>query len=279
MAVMQKGAISFGLVYIPVGLYTASQDSDIAFNQLHKADKSRIRYKKVCAHCGKEVESKDIVRGFQYAKDQYVVVTDEEIEAIKTKKDRTISILSFLSLDEISPIYYDKAYHVVPEKGGGKAFELLRRAMMKKQRAALGKTVLQNSEKLLVLIPREDGILLETLLFEAEIKEIPIDYEKPAVSEAELGMAELLIESMEQPFAPENYRDEFQEKLKALIADKIAGKAVVRAKEEKPGAVLDLMEALKASVKSAELKKTKPQKSQKAKKPPLPRPARQSRKA
>lgn len=255
MAVIQKGAISFGLVYIPVSLYTATQNSDIAFNQLHKADKSRIRYKKVCAHCGKEVEAKDIVRGFEYAKDKYVVVTDEEIERIKTEKDRTITILSFAALGEISPVYYDKAYHVVPQKGGGKALELLRRAMMKTQRAALGKAVFGNSEKLLVIIPREDGMLIETLLYEDDIKEFPLEYERPAVSEAELGMAEKLIEGMEEPFAPEKYKDEFQEKLKRLIADKIAGREVVEAKEERPGMILDLMEALKASVKSAGEKK------------------------
>ena len=254
MAVIQKGAISFGLVYIPVSLYTATQDSDISFNQLHKADKSRIRYKKVCAHCGKEVEAKDIVRGFEYAKDQYVVITDEEIESIKTEKDRTVTILSFTSLDEISPVYYDKAYYVVPQKGGGKALELLRRAMLKTQRAALGKTVIGNSEKLLVIIPREDGMLIQTLLFQDDIKEIPVEYEQPKISDAELNMAEQLIGSMEAPFAPEQYKDEFQEKLKALIADKIAGKAVVKAKEEKPAMIIDLLEALKASVKSAEKK-------------------------
>lgn len=251
MPVIQKGAISFGLVYIPVSLYTATQDSDISFNQLHKADKSRIRYKKVCAHCGKEVEAKDIVRGYQYAKDQYVVITDEEIESIKTEKDRTITIMSFAALEEISPVYYDKAYHVVPQKGGGKALELLRRAMLETQRAALGRTVFGNSEKLLVIIPREDGMLIQTLLYQDDIKEIPVAYEKPNVSEAELDMAKQLIQGMEEPFAPEKYKDEFQEKLKALIADKIAGKTVTAPKEEKPGAIIDLMEALKASVKSA----------------------------
>lgn len=256
MAVTQKGAISFGLVYIPVSLYTATQDNDVSFNQLHKADKSRIRYKKVCGHCGKEVEAKDIVRGYEYAKDQYVVITDEEIERIKTEKDKTITILSFTALDEISPIYYDKAYHVVPQKGGGKALELLRRAMLKSQRAALGRTVFGNSEKMLVIIPREDGMLIQTLLYQADIKEIPVDYDRPNVTEAELSMAQQLIQGMEEPFSPEKYKDEFQEKLKSLIADKIAGKAVVTPKEEKPGVIIDLMEALKASVKSAGEKKS-----------------------
>lgn len=252
MASVQKGAISFGLVYIPVSLYTATQDSDIAFHQLHKADKSRIRYKKVCAHCGKEVEAKDIVRGYQYAKDQYVVVTDEEIEKIKTQKDKTITILSFTALDEISPVYYGRAYHVVPQKGGGKALELLRSAMLKTQRAALGKTVLGNSETMLVLIPRKDGILAQTLLYQSDIKEIPVDYEHPKASEAETEIAEQLIKSMEAPFTPEEYHDGFQEKLRKLIADKIAGRSVAAPEEEKPGVVLDLMSALKASVQNAQ---------------------------
>ncbi len=255
MAVIQKGAISFGLVYIPVSLYTATQDSDIAFNQLHKTDKSRIRYKKVCAHCGKEVKPEDIVRGFQYAKDQYVVITDEEIEKIKTEKDRTITILSFTSLSEISPVYYDRAYYVVPQKGGGKALELLRRAMLKTNRAALGKTVFGNTEKMLVIIPREDGMLIQTLLYSEEVKDIPVEYERPKVTDAELDMAEKLINGMEEPFLPEKYKNEFQEKLKALIDGKIAGKTVEKPKEEKPGKIIDLMEALKASVKSAGAKK------------------------
>lgn len=251
MAIAQKGAISFGLVYIPVNLYTATQDSDITFNQLHKADKSRIRYKKVCGHCGKEVEAKDIVKGYQYAKDQYVIITDEEIESIKTQKDRTITILSFTELDEISPVYYDKAYHVIPQKGGGKALELLRRAMMESRRAALGKTVFSNAEKMLVIIPRENGMLIQTLLYQDDIKEIPMDYERPNVTDAELNMAKQLIQGMEKPFTPEEYKDEFQEKLKVLIAQKIAGKEVSKPQEEKPGMIIDLMEALKASVKSA----------------------------
>ncbi len=251
MAVIQKGAISFGLVYIPVTLYTATQDGDITFNQLHKADKSRIRYKKVCAHCGKEVEAKDIVRGYQYARDRYVVITDEEIEKIKTEKDKTITILSFVRLDEISPVYYDRAYYVVPQKGGGKALELLRRAMLETQRAALGKTVFGNSGKMLVILPREDGMLIQTLLYGEDIKEIPVEYERPDVTAAELDMAEQLIRGMEKPFTPEKYKDEFREKLRALIADKIAGKEIVTPKEEKPGTVIDLMEALKASVKNA----------------------------
>ncbi len=256
MAVIQKGAISFGLVHIPVSLYTATQDSDVAFNQLHKADKARIRYKKVCSHCGKEVKNEDIVRGFQYAKDKYVVVTDEEIEKLKTEKDRTIEILSFVALKSINPVYYDKSYHAVPEKGGGKALELLRQAMMKSQRAALGKSVFGVKEKLLLIIPRDDGMLVETLLYQADIKEIPVAYERPAPTKAELDMAVRLIGGMESEFNPQKYKDSFQEKLKALISAKIEGREVSAPKKEKPGKIIDLMEALKASVKKTEVKKS-----------------------
>lgn len=154
-----KSAISFGLVHIPVSLHTAVKDHDIQFNQLHKADSSRIRYKKVCGHCGREVKAEDIVKGFEYDKDQYVVVTDDDFEAIKTEKDRSLHILHFANLDQISPVYYDKTYHAVPESGGEKAFELLRVALMEEQKIAVAKTVLGSKETLTALIPREDGLL------------------------------------------------------------------------------------------------------------------------
>ena len=121
-----KSAISFGLVHIPISLHTATQNNDISFNQLHKEDHSRVRYRKTCGHCGEELKSEDIVKGFQYDKDQYVVVTEDDIEKIKTEKQRSMQILHFTTLDSISPAYYDKTYHAVPEAGGDKAFELLR---------------------------------------------------------------------------------------------------------------------------------------------------------
>lgn len=248
MAVAHKGAISFSLVHIPVSLYTATEDNDISFNQLHKDDLSRIRYKKICSHCGEEVKQSDIVKGFQYEKDKYVTVSDEEIDKIKTEKDRTIQILQFSNLDQISPIYYDKAYHIVPDKGGEKALELLRRAMMETQKIALGKSVFGSKEKLLVIIPREDGVLIQTLMYQDDIRDMPKNFDRPDVAGAELKMAEQLIESMDKPFDPEQYKDEFQEKLQDLVDQKISGKTVKKAKAENPGKVIDLMEALKASV-------------------------------
>jgi len=141
-----KSAISFGLVHIPISLHNATQDNDISFNQLHVKDHSRIRYKKVCGHCGKEVADGDIIKGYEYDKDKYVEISDEDIEKIKTQKDRTIQILHFAQLNQISPVYYEKTYHAVPELGGEKAFELLRSAMMEEQKIAIAKTVLGTKE-------------------------------------------------------------------------------------------------------------------------------------
>jgi len=248
MPVANKTVISFGLVAIPVAMYTAIQDNDIHFNQLHKEDESRIRYKKICAHCEKEVKQEDIVKGYQYDKDHYVTVSDEELEKIKTAKDKSIQILHFANLNQISPIYYDKAYNVLPEKGGNKAFELFRVALLEQQKIAIGKTVLGTKEKLLAIIPREDGIIIQTMFFEDEIKEIPKVYQKPDVGSEELKMAKILIDSMDTPFEPNDYFNEYQAKLKQLLDDKVAGKEIVAPKEPTRNNIVDLMDALKQSV-------------------------------
>lgn len=248
MAVAHKGAISFGLVYIPVALYTATQDSDIHFNQLHKADNSRIRYKKVCAHCGKEVGAQDIIKGFEYDNDKYVTMTDEDFEKAKTAKDRAINILHFTDLESIKPVYYEKTYHVVPETGGDKAFELLRNAMKETGKVAIAKAVLHNQEKLLCLIPTDDGIYLETMFFADEIKEIPKQTANIDVKPNELEMAKTLIGTMDKAFEPELYHDEYQARLMEMIEGKISGKEVVSAEPQAQSNVIDLVEALKASI-------------------------------
>ena len=235
MAVSHKGGIGFGLVYIPVALYTATQDNDIHFNQLHKEDHSRIRYKKTCAHCGKEVTSEDIIRGFEYDKDRYVVVDDKDFEKIKTEKDRTIQILHFTDLDSIQPIFYDKTYHT-------------------ENKVAIAKTVMGNKETLLAIMPTEDGIRMETMFYADEIKELPKTYVKPEINESELSMAKTLIGSMVKPFEPDLYKDEYQERLRELIRQKIAGEEVVTTKAEEKSNVIDLMEALQKSIEQAKPK-------------------------
>jgi len=249
--VARKTVITFGMVAIPISLYTATQDNDIHFNQLHKEDNSRIRYKKTCSHCGKELTSEDIVRGFEYDDGKYVVITDEEIEKIKTEKEKSIQILHFAQLNQISPVYYDKTYQAVPQPGGEKAFELLRAALMEEQKIAIGKTVLGTKDTLMAIIPREDGMLISTMFYADEVRELQKPYARPPVSEQEMNMAKLLINSMDTPFDPSKYRDEYQEKLRALIESKISGKEIVAPEPEGAGKVIDLMEALRASVEKA----------------------------
>lgn len=253
--VSRKSVITFGMVAIPIAMYTATQDNDIHFNQLHKEDNSRIRYKKTCAHCGKEITAKDIVKGFEYDKDKYVVVTDEEIEKIKTEKEKSIQILHFAQLNQISPVYYDKTYQAAPETGGEKAFELLRAALMAEQKIAIGKTVLGTKDTLMAIIPREEGILISTMFYADDVRELQKQYAKPEIAEQELNMAKVLINSMDTPFDPAKYKDEYQEKLRGLIETKISGKEVVAAESESTGKVIDLMDALKASVEKAKEEK------------------------
>lgn len=249
--IARRSVITFGMVAIPIAMYTATQDNDIHFNQLHREDNSRIRYKKTCAHCGKEIVAGDIVKGFEYNDDQYVIVTDEEIEKIKTEKEKSIQILHFAQLNQISPVYYDKTYQAAPEAGGEKAFELLRSALMAERKIAIGKAVMGTKDTLMAIIPREDGILISTMFYADDIKEQQKQYARPEVSEQELNMAKVLINSMDTPFDPAGYKDEYQVKLRALIEDKIAGREVVAAEPEGAGRVIDLMEALKASIEKA----------------------------
>ncbi|MCY1713750.1 Ku protein [Caproiciproducens galactitolivorans] len=267
MAVAHRGAISFGLVHIPVSLYTATQDSDIHFNQLHKETKERIRYKKTCPHCGEEVKPEDIVKGYEYDKDHYVIMTDEDFEKIKTEKDRTIQILHFTDIGNIEPIYYDKTYNVAPDAGGEKAFELLRRAMKDENKVAVAKTVMGTKEALLVIMPSESGILLETMFYKDEMKEMPKTYTKPEVNPEELKMAKMLINSMVKPFEPELYHDEYQERLRQVLEQKISGQEVVAAKDEpEAGNVINLMDALKASIEQSQGEKTPPKAKKASKK-------------
>ncbi|MBQ7347675.1 MAG: Ku protein [Clostridia bacterium] len=251
MAVSHRGAISFGMVHIPVGLYTATQDNDIHFNQLCKEDGSRVKYKKVCASCGKEVGSRDIVKGFEYEPNKYVTLTDDDFEKAKSEKDKSIQILHFTDLQNVHPIYFDKTYHAIPEQGGDKAYELLRRAMLEEKKIAVAKTVLGTKEKLLALIPTEHGLLVETLFFADEIKDAPKEPANVQVADTELQMAKTLIGAMVKPFEPEQFKDEYREKLWEIINGKIQGKEIVVSDDTVEYNVINLMDALKQSLEEA----------------------------
>lgn len=251
MAVAHRGSISMGLVLIPVGLYKTTVDNDIHFNQLCRESKQRIQYKKYCRHCDKEVTSDDIIKGYEYEKGKYVVMTNEELEKIKTKKDKTIHILQFAKMSEVNMIYYEKDYYAVAEAGAEKAYELLRQSLLSQKKVAIAKTVMGTNEKLLVLYPTKDGIIVKTLFYQDEIMEMPKAVPKMKLDENELKMAKLLIENMTKPFDAAAFHDEYQERLRAAITKKIQGQEIVAVDSGEPSNVIDLMEALQKSLELA----------------------------
>lgn len=264
----RKGAIAFGLVYIPVELYPATQDDAVRFNQLAKESMQRVRYVKTCPDCNRELGPDDIVRGYQYEKGKYVVVSDEELDAIKTDADRAMKIVQFSDIDEVPPLYFEKPYQVVAQPGGEKALELLRRAMVDEGKIAIGTMVLGNSETPIALIPHDDDLVMMTLHYQSEVKDVPKTLQHPDVADEELSMAKQLVESMTAPFDPSRFRNTYQEKLMQLIQDKIAGKQIVaESQEAQPSNIINLMDALSASLKARDGKDGGPKKPAPAKKP------------
>ena len=258
MAYSYKGSISFGLVYIPVTLYSAVKDNSIGFNMIDKKTMSRVKYKKTCADCdGREVRQEDIVKGFEYEDGKYVVFDDKDFDKLKSKKDKNITIEKFVKLSEVDPIYFDKPYYVVPT-GAEKAFAVLLAAMEQEGKAAVAKTVLGTKETLILIRAKGGQMLLNTLFFEEEITANPAKEVKEQGSEAELKMAKALIEGMSGKFNPSDYKDEYRRKVQESIEHKIAGKEIVSPKESGSGKMIDLMEALTKSLEHAQ--KPKPAK-------------------
>lgn len=249
MAVAHKGSISMGLVLIPIGMYKSTIDNDIHFNQLEKESKARIRYKKYCSHCGKEVTAQDIVKGYEYEKDKYVIMTEEDLEKIKTKKDKTIHIIQFAKISEVDMIYYEKDYYAIPDAGAEKAYELLRQALLAQKKVAIAKSVMGTNEKLLVLFPTKEGMIVKTLYYHDEIAAVPKQIPKMQLEKNELDMAKLLIENMTKPFVAAEFHDEYQARLREAIMKKIQGQEIVTADQGTEGGnIINLMDALEKSL-------------------------------
>jgi DNA end-binding protein Ku len=253
-----KGSISFGMVYVPVNVYTATTDTnDIKFNQLHKKCNTRIRYKKYCDHCKDEVEQGDIVRGYEYEKDKYIVISDEDYDKLPVKSKKTISIQNFVDENDIDPIFFDKSYYISPGNlGANKAFELFRRAMIQAKRVGIAKITLSTNEYVAMIKPHEKGGMLLSLLYYAnEIRETSqiteLNYNVDSIHENEMKMAVSLINNMSSEFKAEEYKNEYQDAVKQLIQAKIEGKEVVSPPEAQTN-IIDLMEALKASVEATQ---------------------------
>jgi DNA end-binding protein Ku len=252
---MWKGAISFGLVTIPVKLYAATEEKELHFKQLHKQCGTPIRYKKFCPTCAVEVEADQIIKGYEIEKEQYVTITEEELEAIPVAASRTLEIVDFIQLSEIDPVFYDRTYYLEPGDGGSKPYALLRRAMEETGRIALAKVVMRSKESLAAIRVFREGVLaLETMHFPDEVRS-PAGLKgivEPELRPQELDMAKNLVLSLSAPFDPAKYQNEYRDAVLQLIAAKAHGAvSAPAAVEPKPGRVVDLMDALRASIEAA----------------------------
>ena len=226
-----RGAISFGLVNVPVKLYSAVSKKTVRFNQLHDADHARIQQKRVCSEDGEEVPYENIVKGFEIAPDRYVVITPDELDALDPAKTRSIDIEDFVDLADIDPLYYEHPYYLVPDTGAAKAYRLLLEALRETNKVAIARVVLRTKEYLVAIRPAGDVLTMETMLFADELiaadglDELP-DADVKA-TERELAMARQLIEAQATEFDPSKYRDEYRERVLELIERKAAGEEIV----------------------------------------------------
>jgi DNA end-binding protein Ku len=249
------GAISFGLVNVPVKLYSAVSKKTVRFHQLHESDGVRIQQKRVCPADGEEVSFDQIVKGYEITPDQYVVVTPEELEAIEPRKTKTIDIEDFVDLEDIDPIFYDHPYYLLPGTGAAKPYKLLVTAMEDAGKVAIARVVIRQKEQLVAIRPTGDLLTMETMNFADEV--IPHDRfdEAPGAdvdtNKREVDMARQLIESLSAEFDPSKYTDTYRERVLELIEQKAEGKEIAVQPTEEPQEVPDLMAALEASVNAA----------------------------
>src|SRR3954471_4169622 len=249
-----SGAISFGLVNVPVKLYSAVSRKTVRFHQLNRETGNRISQRRVDPDTGDDVAYDDIVKGYELTKDRYVVITPEELEALDPERTRTIDIEDFVDLEDIDPIYYDHPYYLVPDTGATKAYGLLLNAMRESGKVAIAKVVLRSKEQLVAIRPQDGLLCMETMIFADEVVSHDSIDELPAASDLnasprELKMAQQLIDSLSTDWEPEKYRDEYREKVLQLIERKAAGEEIaVQPEAPQPAKVPDLMAALEASL-------------------------------
>jgi DNA end-binding protein Ku len=253
-ATVWKGHLTFGLVSLPIKLFTAARGETISFNQLHKEDHSRVKQKLFCASCEKEISRAEIVKGYEYEKDRYVVIDDEDIKKMAPKTARVMEILEFVKEAEVDPVYFESSYYMAPEEAGEKPYSLLLEALKRSGFVALAKIAMHNREHIVILRPSLEGITLHTMYFEDEIRKTEaFRADTSNVSKRELDMAMMLVDALAAKFEPGKYKDNYRENLRAMIEAKIAGQEVVAPVEAQQVKVIDIMDALKASL--AALKK------------------------
>jgi DNA end-binding protein Ku len=247
-----SGTISFGLVSIPIKMFSASTSAGVSFNQLHAKCGSRIRQQLICPTCNEVVDRSSLVKGYEFAKDQYVQFTEDELKALEGEASKMIDIAEFVPLADVDPIYFEKTYYLGPDKGGEKAYRLLTDAMQKSGRVALAKFVMRGKENLVLIRPAQDGLMLHTMYFSDEIRDFG-EVEKgddAKVKPGELDLAERLVKELSSDsFKPEQYADEYRGRVLEVVESKVEGREVTSlAPQAQRTQVIDLMDALKQSL-------------------------------
>jgi DNA end-binding protein Ku len=257
MRAIWKGHISFALVTIPISLFSATKRNELSFHYLHKKDMSPVSYKRFCDTEDTEVPWDEITRGYEYEKGQYIEITDEDIERADVELTKTIQILEFVNEEEIDPVYFDKPYYLEPQKGGERAYALMREALAQSRRVGIAKVVMKTKEHLAALKAVDNMITLNTMRFAHEIVDASeLNLPKADVSEKEMALANTLIDSMADKFEPTKYKDEYYEKVMEVVQNKLKGVAPsAPAAVKAPGKVVDLMEVLKQSLKETSARK------------------------
>jgi DNA end-binding protein Ku len=270
-----KGSLSFGLVNVPIKLYSATEDHDVPLHQVHDKDGGRIRYKRVCEIDGETVEYEHIAKAYVEG-DQTVILTDEDFKALPAERSKDIDVVEFVPADQVDPIMFDKSYYLAPDSKSTKAYVLLMKTLEDSDRVAIVQFALRQRTRLAALRVRDGVLTMQTLLWDDEVREarFPELDETPRISEAELKMSRQLVESFASDFSPEKYTDDYQEQLRTLVeakleqGDALDTEATFGRETEGGGEVLDLMEALRRSVEGAKGAKPAPAKKSTAKKAP-----------
>ena len=260
MHTIWKGSISFGLVNIPVRMFTATQSKSVSFRSLHKKCKTPIKYHRYCPTCEEDILWDEVVKGYEYADNQFVLMEKEELESILPEQRKSIEIMDFVKLEEIDPIYFDKTYYLGPGDNGDRAYSLLRDAMDKTGKIGVAKITIRSKQSLAVVRVYQNCLVMETIFYPDEVRDagqIPDVPQNLDLPEKEMDMAEQLIENLTTQFDPDQYQDEYRQAVEEAIDKKIKGEEIVEAPEKQPERVVDLMDALKASLEESGRKKRK----------------------
>ncbi|WP_246938501.1 Ku protein [Bacillus pinisoli] len=252
MHTMWKGSISFGLVNIPIKLFSATEDKDIKLRTLHKECHTPIKYEKVCPNCEKEVEAEDLIKGYEYVKGKFIMISDEELASLKEEhEEKSVEIIDFVNLEEIDPIYFSRSYYMGPGENGNKAYALLREALQKSGKIGIAEITIRSKQQMAVVRVYKNTLVMETIHYPDEVRnveEVPSVPENVEINPKELDTAIMLIDQLTTEFQPDKYKDDYREAVHGLIQEKINKNEGTTAKEAPRTNVVDLMSALQASI-------------------------------